>query len=250
MSGFIGGSLGYRILKAIGRQDNGDAAPAYDNNSKIEVLLGKDFWKRIDRKTVVDFGCGFGDEAVEMAMHGASRVIGLDIREDVLKVGRSKAREKGVADRCTFVSETDELADVVVSIDAFEHFEDPARILAIMRRLLKSDGRVIAAFGPTWFHPLGGHLFSVFPFAHLIFTEKALIRWRADFKSDGANRFSEVAGGLNQMTISRFESIVASSDFEIDKLEAVPIRKLKVFANRVTREFTTAFVRCDLVPKN
>jgi hypothetical protein len=58
-----------------------------------------------------------------------------------------------------------------------------------MRRMIKPDGCVIAAFGPTWFHPLGGHLFSVFPWAHLIFTERALIRWRSDFKTDGATRF-------------------------------------------------------------
>jgi hypothetical protein len=57
---------------------------------------------------------------------------------------------------------------------------------------------------------LGGHLFSVFPWAHLIFSEQALIRWRSDFKSDGATRFSEVAGGLNQMTIRRFERLIAA----------------------------------------
>jgi hypothetical protein len=36
--------------------------------------------------------------------------------------------------------------------------------------------------------------------AHLIFKERALIRWRAGFKTDGATRFGEVAAGLNQMT--------------------------------------------------
>ncbi len=96
-------------------------------------------------------------------------------------------------------------AEVIVSLDSFEHFGDPAGVLAVMHDLLKPGGVIIATFGPTWYHPLGGHLFSVFPWAHLLFSEQALIRWRADIRSDGATRFGEVEGGLNQMTIARFE---------------------------------------------
>ena len=62
-----------------------------------------------------------------------------------------------------------------------------------------------------------------------------------------ATKFSEVRGGLNQMTIRQFERIVAMSDFRFESLEAVPIRKLKLMQNRLTREFTTAVVRCKLV---
>jgi SAM-dependent methyltransferase len=183
-----------------------------------------------------------------MALHGAKKVIGLDLREELLIHARSAARKAGVEDRCVFITRTDEKADVIVSLDAFEHFEDPAETLRIMRGLLKDDGRIIAAFGPTWYHPLGGHQFSVFPWAHLLFTEKALIRWRSDFKRDGATRFSEVSGGLNQMTISRFERIVAASPFEFESFEAVPIRKVQRLHNRLTREFFSAIVRCRLVP--
>jgi hypothetical protein len=109
---------------------------------------------------------------------------------------------------------------------------------------------VLTSFGPTWYHPLGGHLFSVFPWAHLVFTEKALIRWRSDFKTDRATKFGEVAGGLNQMTIKRFERVVAESPFRFEHLELVPIRKLRRVANRLTREATTAIVRCKLVPRD
>ena len=75
------------------------------------------------------------------------------------------------------------------------------------------------------------------------------MRWRSDFKTDGAKSFREVEQGLNQMTIGKFEKLVGSSDFRIEKLELVPIRKLRPFANRLTREFTTAIVRCKLIPR-
>ena len=139
---------------------------------------------------------------------------------------------------------------MILSIDSFEHFDDPAGILRTMRSLLKDDGVGIVEFGPPWYHPLGGHLFSVFPWAHLVFTERSLIRWRSDFKSDGATRFTEVEGGLNQMTIRRFKRLVRDSEFEFKSFEARPIRRAGLLANPLTREFFTAIVRCRLAPRN
>ncbi|HXQ69347.1 MAG TPA: class I SAM-dependent methyltransferase [Pyrinomonadaceae bacterium] len=247
----IGGTLGYRLLRRIstdGETGYCDGS-AYEGVSKVETLLGKSIWDETKDKVVIDFGCGDGEDAVDIAKRGARKVIGVDILEHSLARARQRAADHGVTGNCTFVTKTDEKADVILSLDAFEHFDDPAEILRIMRSLLKDNGCVIAAFGPTWYHPLGGHLFSPFPWAHLLFTERSLIRWRSDFKTDGATRFGEAEGGLNQMTIRRFESIVAKSDFELADFAAVPIRRLKPIANRLTREFTTAIVRCKLIPR-
>ena len=249
--GFIGGTVAYNVLRRI--SSDGETGycdgSAYEGVSKVETLLGKAIWEQTKDKVVIDFGCGDGEDAVELAKRSARRLIGVDIREPALANARRLAAENGVADRCIFATETTTKADVILSLDAFEHFDDPAGILRIMRQLLKDDGCVLAAFGPTWYHPLGGHLFSVFPWAHLIFTERALIRWRSDFKTDGATRFGEAEGGLNQMTIRRFQEIVDRSDFRFEKFETVPIRKVRPIANRFTREFTTAIVRCKLVPR-
>ena len=211
--------------------------------------MGDEIFTKIAGKAIIDFGCGEGSEAVEMAARGARRVIGIDIREDVLEAARQKAIAAGVQNTCLFASSTKELADIVVSVDAFEHFADPAGILRCMNTLLQPAGEALISFGPTWHHPLGGHLFSVFPWAHLIFSEKALIRWRATFKEDGATRFSEVAGGLNQMTIAKFEELIAASPLRFASLELVPIKKVRFFHNRLTREFTTAIARCRLVKR-
>jgi SAM-dependent methyltransferase len=249
--GIIGGSLGYKLLRRIsadGETGYCDGS-AYEGVSKIEKLLGKRIWEETKDKVVIDFGCGDGEDAVEVAARGARKVIGIDIRERALAKGRQAALGRGVAERCIFATQTDEKADVILSLDAFEHFDDPAAILRIMRKLVKDDGCLIAAFGPTWYHPLGGHLFSPFPWAHLIFTEKSLIRWRSDFKTDGATRFGEVEGGLNQLTIRRFKKVVDESDFEFQEFEPMPIRKIQMLANPLTREFTTAIVRCKLVPR-
>jgi len=243
-------NIQYRILKKISPGDpDCCSGRAYEGKSKLAVLLGDELFAKIRGKVVIDFGCGEGADAVEMAEKGAKRVIGIDIREGVLATARQKAIAAGIQKTCVFESVTHERADIVVSVDTFEHFADPAGILRVIDTLLQPAGEVLVSFGPTWYHPLGGHLFSVFPWAHLIFSEKALLRWRSNFKTDGATQFSEVAGGLNQMTIGKFEDVVAGSPFRFASLELVPIKKLRRFHNRFTREFTTAIVRCCLVKR-
>jgi 2-polyprenyl-3-methyl-5-hydroxy-6-metoxy-1,4-benzoquinol methylase len=246
--GLIGGALGYRLLKGI--CPDGEAGyldgRAYADRSKLAVLLGEGFFDEIRGRTVIDFGCGTGAESVEMAERGARRVIGVDVNGSFLAAARKHAESKRVSDRCVFMATPDEPADVVVSLDAFEHFEDPALILRIMDTYLAQRGKIITSFGPTWYHPLGGHIFSVFPWAHLVFTEQALLRWRKSFRPrQQAARVTDC--GLNKITIRRFERIVAESPFRFADFEVRPIRGIRALTLPLLREFGTAVVRCTLV---
>jgi SAM-dependent methyltransferase len=246
----IGGALGIALLNLASRNgavERCDIATAYIGRSKLEVLLGSGIWETTRDRDVLDFGCGPGEEVVEIAEHGARHVVGIDLRQKWLDLGIAHAAERGVADRCTFAREWREPVDLIVSLDSFEHFGDPAGVLEHMRGLLRPGGKVLAAFGPTWYHPLGGHIYSVFPFSHLLFSERALVRWRALHKSDGATTIEE--SGLNKMTIRRFIRLVEASPLRFASFELLPIRPLRWIANRLTREFTTAAVRCVLVPR-
>jgi SAM-dependent methyltransferase len=247
--GLIGGALGIRLLNMASH--NGTVgypeATAYFGKSKIEVLLGPRIWDEIRGKDVLDFGSGEGTEAVEMAQRGARRIIGLEIRSTWLELATAHAAAQGVADRCAFAREWHEPVDVILCLDSFEHFDDPAGALRTMHALLKPAGCVFASFGPTWYHPLGGHTYSVFPYSHLIFTESALVRWRAIYKPGNARTIEET--GLNKMTVRRFRNLVERSPLKLAAFETVPIRRLRRFANAMTREFTTSIVRCKLVPR-
>jgi SAM-dependent methyltransferase len=237
----------YRLLKRISPAEPTNLSGAvYAGRSKLRVLLGDRLLETCRGKDVLDFGCGAGGEAVELAAVARS-VYGLDIVPRLLNEARRHAVASGVEQICTFGAQPPgEKVDIIVSLDSFEHFDDPASVLRTMFDLLRPGGQMITSFGPTWYHPYGGHLFSVFPWAHLIFSEAALIRWRSDIRSDGATKFREVEGGLNQMTIGRFERLVKASRFKLVSLEAVPIRRLERFNVPLTREFTTAIVRCVL----
>ncbi len=251
-TGIIGGRVADRLLRYLGERAARSGycdGSSYLGRSKLEMLFGAGIWAEISGKVVADFGCGSGAEAVELAQHGAARVVGIDIIERSLHAARQAAAAAGVAERCHFAARVDECVDLVVSLDGFEHFGDPEDVLRTMSQMIKPTGSVLLTFGPTWLHPLGGHLFSVFPWAHMVFTERALIRWRSGCKHDGATRFGEVEGGLNQMTIRRFRKLGANSPLRFDSFETVPIRRLRAFANPLTREFLTSFVRCRLRPR-
>ena len=239
-------SFEYSLLRRIAtRLPSTMDGGAYTGKSKLRVLL-PGIEAEIRDKVVLDFGCGPGAEAKEKALHGAKRVIGLDISEKWLRVAREQAEKAGIAGRCEFVSRVESPVEVIVSFDSFEHFAEPDAVLQAMYSLLEPGGCAFISFGPPWYHPLGGHLFSVFPWAHVVLKEKALIQWRAQFKNDGAGKFSEVEGGLNQMTIRRFEGLLKRSSFAVEQFELVPIRRLKSLHNQFTREFLTAVVRCTL----
>jgi SAM-dependent methyltransferase len=240
--------LQYKLLKKIAKprtESPDDRNATYRGGAKLSRVLGPDLLSQAKDKIVIDFGCGYGYEAIDLVHAGATHVYGLDIRDKVLQHARRLADAAGLSQSCTFTTRIppETRADVIVSIDAFEHFEDPAATLVIMHRLLRDDGKLFVSFGPTWYHPLGGHVFSVFPWAHLIMSERALIRWRSDFENDGATKFGELADGLNQMTVRRFEQLIARSPFRAIKLEGVPIRKFAPIHCNVTREFTTSIVR-------
>lgn len=243
--------LQYRFLKALypgERYLRANATPVR-GLCKLQASFGSRILEAVRGKVVMDFGCGEGWEVLGLAQAGARRVIGVDIRPHLLEQARRNALTAGVSAVCEFTTSPSGKVDLIVTLDTFEHFAEPAAVLFKMNDLLASGGEVWVHFGPPWLHPLGGHLFSVFPWAYLILSEAALIRWRSEFRSDGAQRFEEVEGGLNRMTIGRFLCIVEASPFKLADLELVPIRKLRWLYCALTREFLTAAVRCRLVPR-
>lgn len=244
--------LQYRLLRAMSRVP----LPRLDGSvkepeGKLRVFFGDRIYDEIRGKDVIDFGCGQGKESIDMALRGARRVIGLDIQPKLLEIARKAAVAAGVASRCEFMAATTERADIVISLDAFEHYPDPAGILETMSRLLRPDGHVEISTGYFWYHPLGGHLVSAFPWAHLVCGESALLRYRNDLRpGENLTRLADAAGGLNRMTFRRFERLVEASAFRIADMELRPIRSLAPIHCRLTREFTTSTFRCRLVLKS
>ncbi len=174
-------------------------------------------------KTVLDYGCGDGGGVVWAAKHGARRALGVDVaRVDVAREKVAKHFPE-LADQCEFrqISAGDDLAgerfDVVLSKNTFEHVDDPGGYVQAMKAALADDGVLVIGFSPLWKSPLGGHIafMTPMPWAHLIFPEDVIMAERRRFRPDEhAQRFEEIKGGLNRMTLARFEDVMRSSGLE------------------------------------
>jgi SAM-dependent methyltransferase len=200
-------------------------------------------------KVIIDYGCGDGPDAIELARAGARQVIAIDVDEGALERARRRAEAAGVADRVLFTLQTSTTADLVVSSDAFEHVYDIADTLSHIDRLLAPAGEAWVSFGPPWYHPKGGHIFSLFPWAHLLFTEAALTQWRSAF-SRGLPITTFAEAGLNRLSVRRFVAAVERSPFRFDYFELVPIQRVRALGLQrlpAARELVTALVKCRLV---
>jgi len=63
----------YRILKNISPGDpDCCTGSAYEGRSRLDALLGEELLGKVAGKVVIDFGCGEGAEAIELAQRGAS----------------------------------------------------------------------------------------------------------------------------------------------------------------------------------
>src|SRR5664279_1116657 len=125
--------LQYRLLRKIAPVEPQTMdGSLYQGKSKLRMTLGDDLLSLVRDKTVIDFGCGEGHESLDLARNGARKVIGLDIRQGALDKAAKAAAAAGLGERCEFLTSTGTKADVIVSLDSFEHFGDPAAILGIM----------------------------------------------------------------------------------------------------------------------
>jgi SAM-dependent methyltransferase len=254
----LNGKIGERILDHLLIHPSETDSTLASYSSPFSEIVDHFELSKTDLRdsTVVDFGCGYGRAAIEAALHGVGTVIGVDIRNEVLEYARAQASKARLAN-CLFANCLSResykfrgIADIIVSIDAFEHYADPERTLCEMARYLKPDGTVYISFGPPWWHPYGAHLnfMTKLPWPHVVFSEELLIKARSKYKKDGAQRFEEVEGGLNRMSIRKFERILERSSFFIKSLRLIPIRGSSVLHGCLPggRELFTSVVKAAL----
>ena len=94
-------------------------------------------------KTVLDLGCGCGENCREFSKLGAANVIGLDISEKMLAVAEKENRASHVSFIKMSMSDLSALNGkfhVVVSSLAIHYIEDFDKLLLQVYRLLEDDG--------------------------------------------------------------------------------------------------------------
>ncbi|MEO8604890.1 MAG: methyltransferase domain-containing protein [bacterium] len=138
-----------RILDQFTRQavPFSTAAPIRD---EVALQLLVDAAETGPDDTVLDVACGPGLVVCAFARR-AKHATGIDLTPAMLERGRTLAREKGL-DNVSFDLGTvlplpypDASFSIVISRFAFHHFQEPAAVLAEMRRVCRPGGKVAVA---------------------------------------------------------------------------------------------------------
>lgn len=190
------------------------------NELKLNLLRHEfpHFEDLVSNADVVDFGCGLGEQSLELARIGAKSVLGVDINESYLKeASEIKTRVDPENQLSVEFSDINAIGhnqkfDLVISQNAMEHYTDPLGVLEQMRSILKFDGKILITFGPPWYSPYGSHMhfFCKLPWLNLLFSEKAIMTVRERYRDDGAKLYEQVESGLNKMSLSKFENLCSS----------------------------------------
>ncbi len=113
----------------------------------IQLHLARyEFAKKFVRgKSVLDVACGSGYGAAMLKEAGASKVIGVDISQEVIEYARARFNGKGVD---FVVGNAEDLSlyrdfDAVVSFETIEHLPHPETFLAEITRSLSPQGTLI-----------------------------------------------------------------------------------------------------------
>ena len=104
----------------------------------------------LEGKKILDVGCGSGRYSIELAMKGAS-VVGIDFSEEMLTMARQRARDAGLEDKVSFVSDdfvkwaekNNDHFDVAFAMGVIDYIDDAPSFIAMMTDIAEN---VIVSF--------------------------------------------------------------------------------------------------------
>ena len=190
-----------------------------ENRHALDTLLANfpEFGRQIKGKTVLDYGCGYGEQVTAMAAAGARKVIGYDPSEDALKIAKAAMKpEDGSIGYIRSLSGFVRFFDVVVSQNAFEHFLDPETDIEKMMYVTDHGGLIFITFGPPWHAPWGAHMeaWCRIPWIQnwplrWIFLERTVMKVRQTYRTDSTGpKWTYHSVGVGKMTVHRFERLI------------------------------------------
>lgn len=100
----------------------------------------------LKNKTVLDLGCGYGENCVSFVEKGAKRVVGIDISKKMLAVAKEKNSRRSITYMnmpMENIGELNDRFDIVVSSLAFHYVEDFTALIKNIHGLLNENGVLV-----------------------------------------------------------------------------------------------------------
>ena len=230
---------------------------SYDSKKTNIYLKYISKYLNYNNKSIIEIGCGAGDFAISLAKTGAQKVLGVDIDRELINTAQKKAKIENIDDKISFKCSdfnslrTNDLYDMAFSINAFEHIPSPVTSLKQIYNCLTHEGVFCTIFGPLWLSPYGAHMweFTSIPWVHFLFPEKVVLKVRTEFyrPGDPVDRYEDVRGHLNRITVKKFMNYASEAGFNVETLRVNPAQdngKYK-FANAIINRVYTLKELCS-----
>lgn len=114
----------------------------YNYNNLVEQPAIKKLLPDLSGKTVLDLGCGYGNNCIDFISRGAARVVGVDISSKMLEIAKKENAHKNIKYIQMDMSEINTLTqkfDLIFSSLAFHYVADYKKLIGDIRLLLKDD---------------------------------------------------------------------------------------------------------------
>jgi len=241
------------------------------NYFKTRLQRDEVFWQKFKggkpdfkNKLCLDVGCGHGSLCINMALAGATEVVGIDINKGRIKFAKEnlqqnfselqniiKYEEIDIGD---FEDRTD--FDFVISQASFEHIINLDEVFIEMIKKLKPFGKTYIGFGPLYNSLSGAH--SVvkmaigldIPWGHKIIPERIILNKLNKKNNRKVNSIQEL--GLNKWSLKDFKNLILNSDLSVVYFKVNSsgkrISKLFTLASRIPflREYFSFNIYCIL----
>lgn len=138
----------------------------------------------VNKKKVLDLGCGHGALSIELAQKGATEVIGIDLDSERIDFANENLHtnyheliDTVFFKNCSLSNLEDEIFDIIISKATFEHIIHLEDVMKEIYVKLIVGGKLYTGFGPLFNSPWGDHnrLKHKLPWGHLFF-KKHLIK--------------------------------------------------------------------------
>ena len=195
---------------------------------KLGEIENEKFWRRLGgkpdfrNKSVLDFGCGHGSLAVDIALSGAKRVIGVDLEKEYIDFAKENLERNypalknklefhylDILKQNTFFD-----FDYIVSKDTFEHTQNLDKVLEKMFDILSPTGKAMIGFGPLYNFYNGDHgrAEAILPWFHLIIPENILLKRINKKRVNKVSKIEEL--GLSKLSYKQYSQLFENSKFK------------------------------------
>lgn len=114
-----------------------------NSNTMLEQPAMRELLPELSEKSVLDLGCGCGNNCREFIDAGAKRVVGVDISEKMLSVAKAESDNEKIEYinmSMTDISKVNEKFDFIYSSLAFHYIKDFEKLCKDMYDLLNNNG--------------------------------------------------------------------------------------------------------------